>query len=969
MTADLRAELQETLGTAYTLERELGGGGMARLFLATENALGRPVVVKVLGSDQAASISADRFTREIMVAARLQDPHIVPVLSAGEVNGLPYYTMPFAEGDSLRARLTRDRTIALADAVRILRDVAAALEYAHARGIVHRDIKPENVLLAPRAAVVTDFGIAKALAASVAHAPSPEPGATLTHVGLMLGTPAYMSPEQAAGDPVDARTDLYAWGIIAYELLSGQHPFGDRTSAQALIAAHIAESPQALGSVHPSVPRVLADLVMQTLAKQPADRPGSAAHILAVLDSVTPDHAAPGPVPYALRGRAQLLQVLGVYVAAVLAIALLARLAVTGIGLPEWVFPGALVVMALGLPVILLTALAHRYAGPDLKRTTASAPPVHRSAASWLARRVRRHVSWRRTALGGAMAVVAFMLLVAGYMTLRALGIGPAGSLLAAGTLAPRERLLVADFHTPSADSALGAVIAEAVRTNLMESRVIQVIPTSTVAATLERMRRQPFSRLDDSLAREVAIREGAKGIVGGDLTPLGSSFVVTLRLVAAQNGDEFTSFRETIDDLRDLVPAIDRLSRKLRGKIGESLKSVNAAPRLQRVTTTSLEALRKYTAGQRANEAEGDLDKAIALLQEAVAIDTTFAMAYRKLAQTYSNRRGSDGEAAVAAYRRAYQHRDQLPEGERLLAIGEYFRTSAGHDRPRAAVAYEAALELDSLDYNVLVPYALLLRTRRDLARSEIFARRAVAANRDLFYARTALVIAQVNQGKFAEAAAAVADAAQRFNNHPRVDRPLYLLYAAQRQYDSAAIPLRRMRASRDNSRRDEAMQALASLDIMHGRLTREARDFATSGSARSAPALLERAVRAARIDIVQREMPVRGRARLDSALHNYPLRSLTRGQASTLLLAVSLYAEAGDPTRPRGPRWLGERCRHLRAGHQRACAADSSRGDRTRRGSMVRRGAGHSRRGPSARRPGQRMQHLRLCPARARV
>jgi len=310
----LRDQLQITLGTAYTLGRELGGGGMSRVFLAREEALGRDVVVKVLAPELAAGISAERFGREIKLAAALQAPHIVPVHAAGvTTDGLPYYTMPYVRGESLRARLAQG-PIPLNEATAILRDVATALEYAHAHGLVHRDIKPENVLLSGRTAVVTDFGIAKALSASKTQAPDGPAGGTLTQLGTSLGTPAYMAPEQAAGDAVDARADLYAWGLMAYELLAGRHPFAGKTSAQQLIAAQIAEAPTPLGTVAPAVPRALAALVMACLAKAPAERPANAGALLAALDA-TPSASGSHPTdartrrlaPLALAGVALLV--------------------------------------------------------------------------------------------------------------------------------------------------------------------------------------------------------------------------------------------------------------------------------------------------------------------------------------------------------------------------------------------------------------------------------------------------------------------------------------------------------------------------------------------------------------------------------------------------------------------------------------------------------------------------------------
>jgi serine/threonine-protein kinase len=277
----LRSRLQRALGTDYTIERELGGGGMSRVFVAEETRFHRRVVIKVLSPELTAGLSVERFEREITLAAQLQHPNVVPVITAGDVERLPYYSMPFVEGESLRARLERGRG-PREEAVSILRDVARALAYAHARGVVHRDIKPENVLLSGGAAVVTDFGIAKALSAAKTQAP----GRTLTQIGTSLGTPAYMSPEQAAGDEVDGRADLYSWGVMAYELLAGTHPFAGKQTAQQLMTAQVTEAPRPLRDIAPDVPIALGALVMRTLAKDPAARPASAGAVIEALDGI-----------------------------------------------------------------------------------------------------------------------------------------------------------------------------------------------------------------------------------------------------------------------------------------------------------------------------------------------------------------------------------------------------------------------------------------------------------------------------------------------------------------------------------------------------------------------------------------------------------------------------------------------------------------------------------------------------------
>ena len=271
--------LRAALADRYAVEREIGAGGMATVYLAQDLKHDRQVAVKVLRPDLAAAMGADRFLREIKIAAQLHHPHILPLYDSGETDDFLYYVMPYIEGESLREKLTREGELPIAEAVKILREVADALVSAHKHGVVHRDIKPDNIMLSENHALVTDFGVAKAVSEATG-------GQALTTAGVAIGTPAYMAPEQAAAEPhIDHRADIYSLGVLAYELLPGRPPFTGATQ-QMVLAAHITQAPEPVTNHRPAVPPELAQVVMRCLEKKPADRWQSAAELLPHFETV-----------------------------------------------------------------------------------------------------------------------------------------------------------------------------------------------------------------------------------------------------------------------------------------------------------------------------------------------------------------------------------------------------------------------------------------------------------------------------------------------------------------------------------------------------------------------------------------------------------------------------------------------------------------------------------------------------------
>jgi serine/threonine-protein kinase len=505
------------------------------------------------------------------------------------------------------------------------------------------------------------------------------------------------------------------------------------------------------------------------------------------------------------------------------------------------------------------------------------------------------------------VGTVVLAILIAGFTISRALGIGPAATMLARGTLSPSDSLLVADFAIRGgADESLGSVLAEAVRTDLSQSSVVSIVPASAIRAVLERMRRPVATPLVSAVAREVAQREGIKAVVEGDLTRLGAGFVVTVRLVSAE-GDELASFHEAANE-QNLITTIGRLTRRLRGKVGESLKTVRASPPLEQVSTSSLAALRKYAEGSRALRYENDHMRAAALFKEALTIDSAFAMAWTLLAATYRNS-GMPPEFANDADERAYRHRDRLPDRERYQAVGSYFRWGPGRDRARAAEAFEAGLRLDTNRFaNGL---GLLYQSRREYARAESLFRWKVVRGTSLQVAYENLSNALYFQGKREEAESVAVETARRFPEPERWLRAALYLYN-RGQLDSAQQALERQRAEGDATQRRFSFLVLSTLHLTRGRLAEAER-----ARHEAAEANLVRGVSrdsmgeelwAALIDIWHRDRPERGVRRLEAALTRHPLTTLPlttssswRDETTYYIGVARLFARARRPDRAR--------------------------------------------------------------------
>ena len=800
-------ELTAALADRYRVERELGRGGMATVYLAHDLKHDRPVALKVLHPEIAAGLGPERFLREIRLTARLQHAHILPVFDSGAVAGRPWYTMPYIRGESLRDRLRREVQLPVETAVEITRQVAHALEYAHREGTVHRDIKPENVLLSDGQALVADFGVARAIGAAGEE--------SLTGTGLAIGTPSYMAPEQASGGQVDGRTDVYALGCVLYEMLAGEPPFTGRTP-QAIVAKRLAGPAPSVLIVRPNLPRLVDEALRKAMAPVPADRFTSAAQFAEALGG----------------------------------------------------------------------------------SSSAAVPATETAEMAGQALRKRR-LGWT-----GAIALAGLGATVVGYVILPALGIGPTKTLLSAGVLQQRDPVLIADFESRAQDSLLGPAVTEAFRIDFAGSPVVRVTAPAKVTEALERMRRPATSRLDAALAREVAVREGIKAVVTGHVARLGAGFLLSAQLVSAATGDVLAGHRETAADSTQVIAAVDRLSGRLRERIGESLRSLRSEPPLTQVTTSSLEALWKYHEGQRIGDADGDYIKAVSLLEEAVALDTGFATAYRTLGAS----QGALGnrEQEVAALTKAMQHRDRLTDKEREHTRAIYYHQVTG-ELEREVAIYRAILPRypdDSVARNNMgyVSYMLHQPVRAEsIFRAALDTVRPWSPGGHLNLAMTLVAL-----GRRAEAERVYLQVAKLFPGNRAVESVGILLTSSGGEYVAAAARARayRDRRAATSLERIGASRDMAKIAAVQGRLAEVERytgDAMAAGVDAGRPAdYLKDAAVVGFTDVWFRRQPARGLRTVEAALARYPLNSLKLLERPYLSLAI-VYAAAGRPQQAR--------------------------------------------------------------------
>jgi tetratricopeptide (TPR) repeat protein len=525
-----------------------------------------------------------------------------------------------------------------------------------------------------------------------------------------------------------------------------------------------------------------------------------------------PDRDGQGSGPWARLRRARVPQLLGVYAGGSFAALQAADIFMTRLGVPDWAFFGLVLLLIAGVPLVLATALVQ---GGD-RGGSRGALAVSGSGG------LRRHFTWRNTAVWGAGSLALLVLLVGSFMGARALGIGPVGSLVAAGVLEREEIILLGDFQSPTGDDVLAGLVTEAFRIDFEQTPLLRVMSPGQVREGLLRMQRPPDASLAPSLARELAVREGVRAVLLGEVTTAGRGVIVSVRLVAPDSDESLVALRETAADSSAVIQAVDRLSSRLRERMGESLRTIRSGEPLELVSTASLPALRSYTQGVRAIDLERNHAEGIALLEDAIAADSAFAMAWRKLGVTLRNQEGNT-ERALEALTRAYELSDRLTERERLLARAAY-HTAVTQDQDRAVAAYRGVLDLYPLDGTALNNLAVLLSDRGDLVGAGTLYQRALEANPDQVIYYTNLVQNHIRLEALDDAAQVAARFQARHPGLAEAQRLLFQLHVIRQEWDEAEAVLHAALEDPAMVPQDRLalLVAASNLDVVRGRLAR---------------------------------------------------------------------------------------------------------------------------------------------------
>jgi eukaryotic-like serine/threonine-protein kinase len=584
--------------------------------------------------------------------------------------------------------------------------------------------------------------------------------------------------------------------------------------------------------------------------------------------------------------RRSLWQVLGIYlVGSWVGYQVIVQLADT-VGLPDWVPAFAIVLFIIGLPIVLATAFIQEGALTlhVLQRMPQQYEPLDPTLlpvdALQPAPSATPHAlfTWRKAVLSGITAFLLLAISAAGYMGLRNAGIGPFGSLVASGAMGDRERIVISQFHSTAGDTMLASAVSQAFGVDFAQSSVVSVVEPAQVRSVLQRMSRDPSARLDADLTHEIAVRDNIRSYVTGEIAQAGGRYVIAAKLFATQDGRLLAAFSETAADSTEILPSVDRLSKKLRQKIGESLKALRAEKALEEVSTPSLDALRKYSEGVWAIDVEQDFDRGIPLLEDALAIDSTFAMAWRKLSVAYFNSQASRDKYVASAIK-TYAHRERLTEPERYMAEG-WYHLRVTEDWNKAATAFRMGIDrrFSSSPNNLGLAY---LQMREYDKAAEAFGE-AVSRDSTLVVGYANGVEAYFLAGKNKEAYDLLALFDRKFPEAPTAYLRHVWLESAQGNYAAADTAARELLEKRGTALNFRALgtTSLANLAAVRGKLA-EASRLANQASAanqqRGIPsAALMGELLSARTDALTRRNPARAIERVEEALTSHPLQDI---------------------------------------------------------------------------------------------
>ncbi|HET9294500.1 MAG TPA: protein kinase [Gemmatimonadales bacterium] len=726
------AQVRKALAGRYQVERVLGEGGMATVYLAQDQKHHRKVAVKVMRPELAATLGADRFLREVQVAAQLSHPHILPMYDSGEADGLLYYVMPYVEGETLKERREKDGRMRVEAALRLAREVADALAYAHARGIVHRDIKPGNILLQSGHALVADFGIARALGGD---------GEALTQTGLAVGTPQYMAPEQATGErEVDGRADIYALGAVMYEMMAGEPPFTGPT-ARAIVTRSLTERPRSLTASREGLDPAVNSVVMKALAKDPADRFANAQEMVGALDRVL-EGVRSGSAAAILTGPTP-LQVWGFFALGCVAMLALVSALVRQWNLPRWTLGLAIGLLAIGAGVLVLTGRL------EARRRAGGATPGF-----------QRLFTWRNAALGGVLS----LLLWAGVATALTLQ-GPGGSAVRAGG----NHLAIIPFENQGAtdDAYFADGISDEIRGKLAQ------VTGLTVLASGSANQYRSSTKTPQEIAREL----GADYLLVGKVRwagPAGGTRRVQVAPELVDGHTGATTWSQSFDtEVTNIFEVQSQIATRVASALGARLGTQDVQQLAGR-PTTNVAAYDLYLKGKAVTATDaGSMRLAAAYFEQAVALDSAFVDAWAALANSL-------GRVYVNGTRDPVAQARALVAMERAIALNPnsaagyvaaaFYYASVATDVNRASAAMDRAIQLAPNDADVLAGAASMDRANGQLDAAATKLERARELDPRSVARLTSLQFVYLEQHRFADAleAGEVAIALEPLNADP---------------------------------------------------------------------------------------------------------------------------------------------------------------------------------------------------------